>query len=146
MGDRLLAQPHHVFEVVSLGGVGLATLSAHRIVEHQWSLTLYSLSIVKLLLVLGGLSIGRVEVDHISWSEVHVLHIGGLLVSWGEVEVLILIRDRSLEYKLRVRYVGRACVLLLKALILRTRFRLLTLHRCGAISLGIHLRKLLLVC
>ena len=145
MRNWLLTESDDVLKVVCLSGIGLATLASHRIVEHKRSLTLDCLALVELLL--GVLAtIGRMEIDHITRCEVHVLHVSSLLVGGGEVEVRISIGYRPLEHELRVRYVRRASILLLVALILRPCLWLFTLHRRRAISLGVHLRKLLLVC
>ena len=74
------------------------------------------------------------EVDKVSRREVHVLHVCALLVAqvcWRYVHVLVMgvAGYRALEDELRVRYAGRACVLMvwLIALVLVPGLRLFAL-------------------
>ena len=75
----LLAKTHHVLEVVRLGSVGLWLAS---IVEDRPLQIGAKVNVHRLDLVDGSSQVcsRRVEVNHVSGCEVHVLHVCALLV------------------------------------------------------------------
>ena len=76
----LLAQPDDVFEVVSLRRVWLTdALGPNVAIDHEWTLRCHRrLAKVKLLWfrdhAIGTIWV-RVEIDEVSWRQVHVLHL-----------------------------------------------------------------------
>ena len=76
------------------------------------------------------------EIDQVSWCEIHILHICALLVTkiaWRLYHILGVVRDCALEYKLRMRYIRGTCILRLVTLVLGTCLGLFPLDRVLAI-------------
>ena len=106
----LLAQSHHILEVVGLSRIS-AILHVLRIEHERPCRVVWTTPEVELL----GFSIfnaisrtdipgSRVEIYQVSRREIHVLHICTLLVakiiSWRHIHILCMTRDGTLEDKL----------------------------------------------
>ena len=85
--DRLLTEPNNVLEVVCLGCIG-TTLHGLRVKNERASGIIRRATEAELLWLTAFLTItgsnvalGRVEIDQVTRSEVHILHVGALLVT-----------------------------------------------------------------
>ena len=93
----LLAEPDDILEVVCLSSIGLrwtASLPSDIVaIHHKGALALNALAKAELLWLASLAVACLVEVDQISWSEIHVLHVSALLlvcnVHWRDIQVLV---------------------------------------------------------